>query len=1229
MRVIQWNIRNLNSNFQYFKYFIVNNKVDIIAIQETMINKLYNPNINYNVAGYNFYNNVDMNMHRGTGIYIKNNILSRQIKIKTDLDCTAIEIDIGRETLTLLSIYLQCNVKIKLGKLQGILNQIKEPYLVVGDLNAYNTIWGSRYTNKRGETISKLIEDNRLSVFNNSSYTFFSVPHKTYTAIDVTLGSQCLDNKIHWQVGNSTEFSDHYPIYIDIHINTRYVNLHNDKWIIKKANWEKYINLLDARINNQTSYDLSKVQESMLEVAKICIPSTKNNRTFRKNIVPYWTVECSKYRAIKVRAERKYKKHRTEENFLIMRKTSAKLRQVIRREKRRLFKEKVEKFNQHTHIGTLWKTAKAFKTGIRTFKFPQLRVNNNIIYEPQEVVEVFVDYFSSISSDTQYDSNLIVKLDTIYTDNRDNSMEVYNLPITEQELDIAISSSGETSVGPDKIAYSFFRHMSKNTKQYVLKCINKAYVTNKYPESWKIATIVPILKPGKKPEQPESYRPISLTSCVGKIMERIIKVRLDTYLENNNLLDSRQFGFKKNHSTAEPLTILCNDIKNNLKKHMYTQCIFLDLDNAYNRIHSNAIINQLYRWKIKGFMLNYLTNFLKNRKIQVRCGNIVSTLRDTHQGIPQGSVLSPLLYKIGINDISMCFDNTSTSYVLYADDIAIWNRNIDMYASTRMINISMILLHRYLMERGLKISLNKTKRIIFKNKKNFVRSVDIKIENTLIEQVKTHKYLGIILDQNLNFTEHIKQRQNMVNRRINFLRYISGQNWGANRKILTTVYKTTIRSVIEYQAHLMNNITPQQNKQLEKLQNRCLRIITGAVKSTPAASLQADTNIPSIQHRIVFLYIKQAIRSQALDCKVINDIYEPRVVTSSTLPNVVGYNEYYKYNELLQRNREMIHKIPKPIYFWKYKQIAVDYLIDESKSGLLDYEIKVIFNEYLEKHDGSKFIYTDGSKQDSRCGMAFYTQLGEHHVYSNSRLADNTSIYNAELIAIETAVTFVIKSKINNVIICTDSKSATQAINRYVKVNNTHINYIHSLYSESNQDIKILWIPGHVGIEGNEVADTLAKQTLKQTPNSNYVYYTREDQISLLKNQFKEYLTQQWRKNTENSLLNIKHNFEFWSTSNCKSRYLEVSLSRLRTAHTYGRYLEIINKESNICRYCNVHNSIDHLLIVCKKYEEQRRDIIKYFLAENRTLNLENLLGNNQNIVNLVLQYIQRCNMRI
>ena len=230
----------------------------------------------------------------------------------------------------------------------------------------------------------------------------------------------------------------------------------------------------------------------------------------------------------------------------------------------------------------------------------------------------------------------------------DNS-ETYNQSFSLSELKDAISKAHESSPGPDDIHYQFLKHLPDSSLSVLLKTFNDIWETGNIPKSWKEATSLPIPKPGKDKTNPNDYRPIFLTSCICKTLERMINERLVLYLETNNIIPELQSGLRHQRCTNDHLVRLETFIREAFIKKEPLVAVFFDLKKAFDTTWKYGIMNDLHEIGLKGRLPIFVQNFFSNREFKVRVGSTLFEAHNQEQGVPQGSILSVTLFSLKIN----------------------------------------------------------------------------------------------------------------------------------------------------------------------------------------------------------------------------------------------------------------------------------------------------------------------------------------------------------------------------------------------------------------------------------------------------------------------------------------------------------------------------------------------------------------------------------------------------
>ena len=229
--------------------------------------------------------------------------------------------------------------------------------------------------------------------------------------------------------------------------------------------------------------------------------------------------------------------------------------------------------------------------------------------------------------------------------------DALNTPFDLSELNSALKKVGRSTPGRDGICYVMLEKLTDKGKEVVLGLINKVWVEGVIPAEWKLSVIIPIRKPGKDATMPSNYRPIALTSQLGKIMERMVNDRLVYWLEMRNILYSYQTGFRQRRGTMDPVVTLEESIRKAQVNKETILAVFFDIEKAYDMVWREGLLIKLRQMGIKGRMFQWVKDFLSGRRIMVKINEELSSEYMVENGTPQGSIISPILFLIMINDV--------------------------------------------------------------------------------------------------------------------------------------------------------------------------------------------------------------------------------------------------------------------------------------------------------------------------------------------------------------------------------------------------------------------------------------------------------------------------------------------------------------------------------------------------------------------------------------------------
>ena len=307
---------------------------------------------------------------------------------------------------------------------------------------------------------------------------------------------------------------------------------------------------------------------------------------------------------------------------------------------------------------------------------------------------------------------------------------------------------------------------------FILSFFNKIWSDHSFPSAWRTAVTIPFHKQGKDKHDPQNYRPIALTSCLCKLMERMVNIRLVHHLESNRYLHPNQYGFRNNRSTTDILAHIDTYIKTTFAKGEHVVAVFFDLQKAYDTTWKRHILQTLFDLNLEGNLPIFIQNFLSNRLIKVKINNTFSDPFPQYEGVPQGSVLSCCLFALAINGLPSCLPHHIESS-LYVDDFAIFARSASLPSATRRIQLAIKKSYNWATSHGFTFSHQKTVAMHFTRKRGAFPPLDLKLHTADIPQVQDTKFLGMTLDPKLSWLPHIKYLRTSCLKTMDLLKCLS------------------------------------------------------------------------------------------------------------------------------------------------------------------------------------------------------------------------------------------------------------------------------------------------------------------------------------------------------------------------------------------------------------------------------------------------------------------------
>ncbi|MGK2940486.1 MAG: reverse transcriptase domain-containing protein [Immundisolibacter sp.] len=853
IKVIQININGITNKLAELTQLIQDQNADIITIQET---KLTSAAKTPTIANYTAIRK-DRGHNKGGGLltYIKNDITFTESTIPQNINPLSTEIQIlnihlsQAKQMHIANLYIpprlstinqhateDTDIETCLNYLMTLQNT-----LITGDSNAHSTTWHSPKNDHRGDLIAGIIQNSNHIILNSDTPT--RIPparNQQSTSPDISTISSNLYSNTMWNTITALS-SDHLPIEITIKTKTNFrLTQHRHTYTnYNKANWQDFTDEIEETLTQTaitTNVHLANkiLTNTILNADKHHIPKgkiPKNSQLLPDNIRT----------KINIRDDLR-KQNPKDSNIKTL---NEEISQLICTHKSNIWRQKLDEnwdHKQNTHI--LWKTIDNLANK-KTSAQPNRAItfNNKIHTTPKQIAKAFNKQFINVTKHTTKPQNRKI-------DKKTKSLKHDHIEITTEQVKEAIKTSkNNNSTGPDNINIKHLKHLGPVAIAYLTELYNISLNTNNIPQIWKLAKIVPILKPQKDAGTGTSFRPISLLSPISKTLEKVILPHITQNIPNQE----HQHGFKQKHSTTTALHNINNTIIkgfNEKRPPARTVMVALDMSKAFDTVNIHTLIHKTHQTNIPPTILKFTANYIKGRKAYTTYQNSQSKQQQLKTGVPQGGVLSPTLFNIYMSDIPK--PPSGIDLETYADDITTLSTHQDIHTAQTNLQPYLQDIHNWTEENNLKLNPDKSTSTLFTpDPAEYSTQLTLQINNIPIPTVKNPKILGLTFDPKLNYGEHIKIAQEKANKTTNILKALTSTKWGKQKETITTTYKTICRPILEYASTVWSPIVSNTNiNKLQTTQNTALRIATGCTADTNAQHLHEETHVLPVQEHL-------------------------------------------------------------------------------------------------------------------------------------------------------------------------------------------------------------------------------------------------------------------------------------------------------------------------------------------------------------------------------------------
>lgn len=854
LKICIWNATGVRNKKLELQHFIVQHKIDIVLLSETHLR----PNAPFKLRNMIGYRTDRQGLGGGTAIYLRRTIPHREVTLPPlqQLEATAVSIWTDLGEVTFVATYLRPAAQLIRQDLQNILAPNGKTF-IGGDWNAKHTTWNSRVITPRGQQLHRLEQELDLEIWGPLEPTHTpnrSDQHPDVLDIVITQGLG-VDPRL---VTINDLSSNHDPVLAVLprtsHLQTQRV-VHENNW----PQFKRYLNnnvipTLAVHTVEQIDYAIEHLTRKIRKahnLSSITITEDLQTSTPLPPLLEELRLQKNRYRKLWQRTRNPTYRRRSH--------------RLERQLKRRLLEWRTETWEDKMSSFLLqtreeWKLVK----NLRAEPTPRrpLQTPLGLTEDPLTKAETFVTAF-------EQQTTLLREPLTIAQREHERTTRqlVERIRMAEAQVPPRLTTPSEVRTiirnlhpnkapGVDKISNHHLKNLPRKPLVLLTRIYNGCLLTRYFPTAWKIAKVVPIPKPRKDTTIATNYRPISLLSGLGKTLERVIHTRILEPLVIDGTIRAEQYGFQRKLSAELQLLRLTEHITTNLNVSKATAAVFLDIEKAYDKVWRELLIRKLHEnTSIPDCYIKLVSSFLSDRKMIVTIEGQSSDTRTASAGLPQGSVLSPTLFNVYVNDIPTV---EGVQLAQFADDTAFLTTGRRIQTNIRRLQHQLDVTTDWCKTNKIQLNPAKTSAIYF-SKKRPTMPTTLKLHGQDIQWAPTVTYLGVTLDKNFFLHKHVEALRNKAFAMAKALSpFFTSTDLSTPAKL--RLYKATVLSKILYGSSVWGLASPTQIGRLQVLQNKVLRWILRASRYTRIVDLhnelQVDTIMEAVKKRTTKLHRK-------------------------------------------------------------------------------------------------------------------------------------------------------------------------------------------------------------------------------------------------------------------------------------------------------------------------------------------------------------------------------------
>ena len=905
--LLHLNIRSINKNFETFKQFYssLNFTFSIICFSETWVDDdSINKNSLFQLQNYNVLHQI-RNNRKGGGlcIFVHESLcykLRKDLSINSDaIESLSIEItNKNSKNIIFNVIYRPPN-----GDMEACENYCKELFSK-NDKSLKNMILAGDFN----VNLLDFEHNKKVQSFLNLIFCYSMIPttnkptrvtRNTATAIDHII-TNCIVGCDDFKTGIiKADLTDHFPIVIALKSHEKNELKPNEQYIYKRYYRNNEIEYFKLRLHEINWDDIKRCQDpnkayelffdTFISIYDTCFPKIKVKLKTKNNQSPWITKAIIKSSKKKQKLYEKFLKNRTLENERVYKVYNNLFETIKRKAKKKYYSEKLLKFKGDAK--KTWSVMKELigKSKTEFSNLPQkISIDKKNIFDERKIANEFNNFFTNIGINLASKIPSATKPFETYVTRVDSEMETKSLSVNELK-DAYFSLKINKSSGYDDVNYNVIKKCFGELCEPLKYLFDLSIQKGIFPDDLKIAQVTPIFKAGDSSEL-SNYRPISVLPCFSKILERIMYNHLHKFLNDTKILYQKQFGFRTGHSTDHAIVQLVDQIFESFENNEFTLGVFIDLSKAFDTVDHSILLRKLKLYGITDINHDWFKSYLSNRKQYIQINDKGNTeLGSVKCGVPQGSILGPLLFLLYVNDLKNASDLLDP--IMFADDTNLFCTHRDIKYLFSTVNNELEKINEWFISNKLSLNVEKTKYSFFHkpSKKEDIPLVlpKLKVSDHEIERVDSIKFLGVFLDENLTWKEHIRYTENKIAKNIGLM--YKAKHY-LDKKSLLTLYYPYVHTYVNY-ANIAWGSTNRTNlKKINSQQKHAIRIVYNKDRFSHTRKLFRENKILNVYQLNILnnLMFMQRIKLQTAPIIFLSKFQKP----SHNYPTTYSINNY-------------------------------------------------------------------------------------------------------------------------------------------------------------------------------------------------------------------------------------------------------------------------------------------------------------------------------------------------